>query len=154
AKHEAAHLKFSSKVVAKLLQMGIDDEIYPLGGTKFPGRRSSREGDSSFKPLSFRPNEADWPTIVFEAGLSESLRRLRVDAKWWLTQSEGDVKTVIIISVKPAQSLLHIEKWELAPVAAGIRPNTRAFSTLNISSPPQIPTQIQVITIDPNTVTG
>ena len=124
-------------------------------GTRIRGRLSSKEADSAFRPYSFRPTKTDWPTIVFEAGLSESLRRLRLDAKWWLTGSGGDVKTVIIISVKPVQSILHIEKWELAPVVARTRPNTRAFSTLNNPQPPpQVPTQIQVITIDPNTVTG
>ncbi|KIX01099.1 uncharacterized protein Z518_10165 [Rhinocladiella mackenziei CBS 650.93] len=155
AKHEAAHLSLTGKVNRKLALMGIDDEFWPVGATRIHGRRSSKEADSAFKPYSFRPNEADWPTIVFEAGLSESLRRLRLDAKWWLTGSRGDVKTVIVISIKPAQSILHIEKWELASVVAGTRLNTRAFSTLNNPQPsPQVPTQIQVIAIDPNTVTG
>ena len=154
AKHEAAHLQFGQQVDRRVAQMGISSfEFQSLGGTRFQGRSSSKEADSAFKPDSLRPNEADWPTIVFEAGLSESLSRLRLDANWWLTESRGDVKTVIIISVKPAKPILHIEKWELA--SPGPRPNTRAFSTLNNPPPPpQIPTQIQVITIDPNTVIG
>jgi hypothetical protein len=155
AEHEAAHLKLGMRVMENLVLMGMSlDEFHPVGATRIRGRLSSKEADSAYRPYSFRPNKTDWPTIVFEAGLSESLRRLRLDAKWWLIESGGDVKTVIIMSVKPAQSMIHIEKWELAPVA-GSRPNTRAFSTLNIPPPPpQMPTQIQVITIDPNTVTG
>jgi hypothetical protein len=68
--------------------------------------------------------------------------------------SRGEVKIVIIILVKPAQSMLHIEKWILAPVA-GTPPNSRPFSTLNVAPPPpQISTKIHEITIIPNTVTG
>ena len=109
-----------------------------------------KRGDSAFKPLSFRPDETDWPTIVFEAGLSESLRHLRSDAKWWLVNSGGEVKIVIIISLKRGQSMLRIEKWEPAP-AAGRRPSTRANANI---PPPLIPTNTQEITIIPNTVTG
>jgi hypothetical protein len=68
--------------------------------------------------------------------------------------SRGDVKIVIVISIKPAQSMLQIEKWVLAPVT-GRRPPTRAFSNLNITpSPAQIPTKTTEITIISNTVTG
>src|ERR1700733_12632620 len=34
--------------------------------------------------LRVRPHEADWPTIVIQAGWSESLRKLRPDAGFWL----------------------------------------------------------------------
>ena len=58
----------------------------------------------------------DWPTLVFEAGISESLRRLRMDAAWWLMNSKGDVNIVIVISLHRAQATIQIEKWELGPV--------------------------------------
>jgi len=57
------------------------------------------------------------------------------------------VKITIILSVKPAQPILQIEKWEPAPVA-GRRPSTREVPN-NL-----IPTKTQEITIIPNTVTG
>jgi hypothetical protein len=49
------------------------------------GRTVSKEGDSCYCPLGTRPNADDWPTLVIEAGVSESLTKLREDAKWWLT---------------------------------------------------------------------
>jgi hypothetical protein len=55
------------------------------------------------------------------------------------------VKVVIIISIQRAQSMLRIEKWELAP-------RTRRLLTLR--STQQIPTKIQEITIISNTVAG
>jgi len=42
AEHEAAHLKFSSKVILNLGQMGIDDEFHPVGGTVTA--RTKRQG--------------------------------------------------------------------------------------------------------------
>ena len=63
---------------------------YDCGGAgRFEGRKSSKEGDKAYKPLPARRRDEDWPTIVFESGLSESLRRLRVDARWWLEKSGG-----------------------------------------------------------------
>jgi hypothetical protein len=96
------------------------------------------------------------PTIVFESGFSESLSHLRFDAGWWLKQSGGEVKIVIIISIVRAESMLLIEQWGLTPLT-GRGLTLRAASTYlnnNNNSPPQIPTKIQEIAIDPNTVTG
>jgi hypothetical protein len=145
-KHEFAHLSFGKKLLVKVLRMGTsDDELCPFGGTRYRGNTSSKEGDSSYKPSS-RENETDWPTIVFESGLSESLRRLRSDARWWLKNSGGDVKIVVLISIKPADKRLQIEKWELAPLLN--QRATRAHQSPNT----QIPAQIQEITIMPNNV--
>jgi hypothetical protein len=58
-------------------------------------------------------DKTDWPTIMFESGFSESLGHLRNDAKWWLANSQGEVKIAVIIAIQPADKKLHIEKWEL-----------------------------------------
>jgi fermentation-respiration switch protein FrsA (DUF1100 family) len=47
---------------------------------------TSKELDASFKP-SYRGKHG-WPSLVIEAGLSESLVKLRRDAAWWLTNSD------------------------------------------------------------------
>jgi hypothetical protein len=147
AKHESAHLSFGMELAAKVIGMGMSHrELRPFGGTRYLGNTSSKEGDSCYKPSS-RENETDWPTIVFESGLSESLQHLRSDAKWWLENSGGDVKIVVLISIKPADKRLQIEKWELAP-SLNERPVTRAHPNPNT----QIPAQIQEITIMPNNV--
>jgi hypothetical protein len=64
------------------------------------------------------------------------------------------VKIIIIISMKRAQSMIRIEKWELAPMTGrrlGLRSASNYLNNNNV--PPQIPTKIQEITIDRNTVT-
>ena len=85
--------------------------------------------------------ERQLANACFEAGLSETLAKLRTDADWWLTNSKGDVKIAIVISIKPAQKSLWIEKWCLQrriPAA----PVTRANAL--------VPTKIQELTIIQN----
>jgi hypothetical protein len=120
----------------------------PVPRTLFPSRRSSKEGDSSFRPYSHRPNKTDWPTIVIESGVSETLPHLRFDTSWWLRESKGDVKIIIIISIKRARPMIQIEKWELASIVGG------QLTLRSASNNAQIPTKTQEITIDPNAVTG
>jgi hypothetical protein len=157
AEHESAHRNLAKRVVITLDRMGTpglaEDEFHSVGATTFHTRNSSKEADSAYRPRSFRPNKNDWPTIVFESGVSETLRHLRLVARWWLTKSGGAVRIVIIIPINRIQSTLQIEKWELAPII-GRRPSTRAFPNTHNIPRPLIPTKIQEITIVSNTVTG
>jgi hypothetical protein len=138
-KHQISHLTLHLKIRNALIRMGLpDDALTPVGATTFTCPHSSKEGDSGYKPLS-RGNETDWPTIILESGLSESLPQLRNGAMWWLANS---VKLVILISIEPAQKKLVVEKWCLSP-ATGYRPATRAHPNSN----PLIPTKAQEIAI-------
>jgi len=146
---ESAHREFGKNITAKIIGMGIPfRELVDVGALQVKGSSSSKEGDTCFKPRS-RHYEADLPTIVIEAGLSEPLAKLKCDANWWLVQpgrNGGKVMIVVTISIKPKDKSLQIEKWENALAPA--RPNTRANPATPI--PIQIPTRIQQITIRPN----
>jgi hypothetical protein len=147
--HEAAVMNLVKRLDRILELMGMPpDEFYGCGATRYSAGNSSKEGDSAYKPLSSRPNKTDWPTIVFESEVSKPLRH-RSDACWWLEHSRGDVNIVIIISIMPVQSKIHIERWELAP-APPTRPPTKAVPNANI----QIPTKMQEIIITSNAVIG
>jgi len=143
-KHEMSHIEFGDMIKEKAIMMGVSRRaLTGVGGTRFKGHSSSKEGDTSFKPAS-RVRETDLPTIMIEAGLSESLARLKVDAKLWLSYSRPNrdkVEIVIIISVQPEDRVLHIERWENADRPG--RPVTR-------SNPAPIPMMMQEITIRPN----
>jgi hypothetical protein len=148
-KHETVHLDFGGMIVEKVIRMGMPRrELIPVGAGQFNGSSCSKEGDTSFKPRS-RDYEADLPTIVIEAGLSESLAMLKCDANWWLVnpgRNGGKVMIVVIISIKLKDKSLRIEKWENALAPA--RRNTRANPAPPIPIP--IPTLIQQVTIRPN----
>ncbi|PUU78343.1 hypothetical protein B9Z19DRAFT_1025468 [Tuber borchii] len=111
--HELAHRIFVRCFEEKLREMGLSRELERIGAAGLSGPRSEKEADSAYKPRS-RRFEDDWPTLVIECGVSESLARLQVDAQWWLENSAGDVKTAIVIAVSKAERRVHLEKWELA----------------------------------------
>jgi hypothetical protein len=142
AEHEQAHLSLSDEVNHKLEGMGLPRRsMWSCGGTTYTRSSCSKEGDSTYKPKWCRAGKDNWPTLVFEAGFSESLIQLRTDAEWWLINSRGEVKIVIIISIRPAQKSLWIEKWCLQSRVPG-GPATRANAP--------VPTKIQELTIVPN----
>lgn len=82
------------------------------------------------KPVSSRGLKTDWPALVFESGLSESLQRLRAGASWWLTNSASQVKIVIIIDIDLNAQKLHVERWGML-LAPASRPATRALVATN-----------------------
>ena len=144
AEHEAVHISFAYRTNRKLEAMGLPDEsLYGMGGTAFKGFRCSKEGDSTYKPES-RDGKACWPTIVFEAGFSESLPKLRTDAAWWLTNSRGDVKIVVVVSIRRPQRMLLIEQWCMAPHPG---PSAATRTRSNANAPLQVPRPTQELTI-------
>ena len=97
----------------KIVAMGLGDELWNLGGVSYEGRDSSKEANCSFKPGHFRPNIHDWPSLVFECGVSESKRRLRAEASWWLQNSQGEVKIVLILIASEGDRKIKLEQWEM-----------------------------------------
>ncbi|CAI7673224.1 unnamed protein product [Penicillium palitans] len=92
--HERVTQSFSSKLVAKLLDMGIDPDDYTLNGaSRYDGRTCAKEADQSLTPLWDPYYHEEWPSLVIETGLSESEAHLRVDAHWWFSNSDYKVNT-------------------------------------------------------------
>ena len=51
-----------------------------MGAARFGGTPVGKEGDTAFKPAAFCPNKTNWPALVLEIDVSESLQRPRIDA--------------------------------------------------------------------------
>jgi hypothetical protein len=84
--HEAMHTFIMGNITGQLMAMGLllglDFEL--LGRAKYAHRLnpdSEKQGDGSIGPAIPDP----WPATVIEAGWSEGVGRLRVDASWWLS---------------------------------------------------------------------
>ena len=75
---------------------------------------------------------------MIEVGYSEPLSQLRMDAKWWLLNSSGKTKLVIIALSSTGPKKLHIEILEERP-----NPNPRTRH-----APPTVPQQVNMIDID------
>ncbi|KAL4780853.1 hypothetical protein BJX76DRAFT_364024 [Aspergillus varians] len=129
----------------KLSAMGIRtvDRRWAGTSTYKPTTTKGKQGDQAFVPPSRCPSPqraVDWPTVVIETGVSESCPRLREDARWWLANSSGDVRIVLIISIK--RNKVYFEKWQLAPPNAP-RPLTRRYLDTLRQKSPQMPPLFQ-----------
>jgi hypothetical protein len=65
-----------------------------------------------------RTDKHQYPTLVIEAGWTQTLEKLRQKAEWWFAKSGGDVKIVLLVKSSPRSNHIWIEKWKLAPAAS------------------------------------
>jgi hypothetical protein len=149
-KHDMTTDQTTRSIDDRLAAMGIRsvNRKWAATSTYKPTPAKGKQGDQGFIPPSRQPSpqqSAGWPTFVIETGVAESLSRLRKDAEWWLGSSKGDVRIVLVISIK--KTSVSFEKWQLAPSNAP-RPLTRAYiSSLRLQSPHLPPLVQQLPTI-------
>ncbi|KAJ5392784.1 hypothetical protein N7465_011758 [Penicillium sp. CMV-2018d] len=94
----------------------FEESLWVGSKTYKPAVGKGREGDQAFVPPSRCSNgirNVGRPTLVVETGVSESLPRLRQDAKKWFVDSDGEVRIVILITSRAKRIMF--EKWQLAP---------------------------------------
>jgi hypothetical protein len=175
AYHEHITSRITQHIDRQLGAMGVPETDCDWArATKFPPCAPNstltpirgKEGDEGLIPPGRMINQQGiygWPTLVVETGVWESLGRLRADADWWFTHSEGDVRFVLLTAKKP--TMIYFELWQLAP-SNSPRPLTRQYiQTLrsqNVNMPPlsRQPAQIQKsycsqeVTVTPNSVVG
>ncbi|OAA67940.1 hypothetical protein SPI_00135 [Niveomyces insectorum RCEF 264] len=122
--HEQAHGYLFSLVSDAIKNMALGNQWTAMGAERFkaPGGASG-EGDSSGGPR-FRPDGSIriWPTIVVEAGATQTLLSLRTKAQWWFTASNYHMKVVVQVKLFVARCRIHIEKW-IAVVPGTQRPD-------------------------------
>ncbi|KIN02409.1 hypothetical protein OIDMADRAFT_144956 [Oidiodendron maius Zn] len=115
--HELLHLQLYQQYLYKLVPMNLQGHWTPIGATTLQAREghpggNSGEGDSSGGPKPDRRGHEDWPTLVIEAGDSESLPELRNDMRWWFSTSNHEVKIVILAKFNHGERSIMLEKWE------------------------------------------
>ncbi len=87
-----------------------------IGSATFrPGRGhpggDGGEGDSTDGLRSGRTNLDSWPTLVVEAGDSESSLDLRNDLRWWFDISNYEVK-IVLVKFDHNRHEIVLERWE------------------------------------------
>ncbi|KGO49249.1 hypothetical protein PEX2_031590 [Penicillium expansum] len=133
--HDAASRGLLCEVRDVVHDMGLHRSIHPVGSKRVRGVSSSKEADESWVPTQHVPGrDAKWPTVVVEVGVSESYRKLKADAEWWLTNSKGDVNLVIIVSINRTTPNIKFEAVSLD------------ISSLRHQRPRYVPTIRQSIT--------
>ncbi|KAL7275441.1 hypothetical protein RUND412_001613 [Rhizina undulata] len=110
-----------------------------VGTSRFhvPGK-GNKEGDGGMK-CATRKGSTTWPNLMIEVGYSETLPQLQMNAKWWLINSQGLTRMVILINVTAHPNSLHFEVWKLQE-----NPNRRITRQSSLA----IPTNIHTIKID------
>jgi len=70
-----------------------------------------------------------------EAGWSESVSRLRIDAQWWLSAQlpPNNTTLAVLVSFKRPQRTFGLEKYEIIPTATGIRTRSAPLGLQNIA---------------------
>ncbi|KAJ5926168.1 hypothetical protein N7516_007941 [Penicillium verrucosum] len=119
--HEIATSQFTTVIHDELKAMGLPLAKKLTTRTCPPSRHT-------------RPIEnAGYPSLVIETGVSESLGRLRQDARKWFADSAGDVRIVILIHA--SENIVCFEQWQLAPSTAPRPLNKRYIDTLRAETP-------------------
>lgn len=116
AVHGMVRTEFTSTLMERTARMGLRHALVGMRGTTVQGIESRKEANSAPKPRSSRPRITDWPTLVLECGIPESFKRLRAEARWWLDNSVGEVKSVLLFSISTAERRMHLERWEVPTV--------------------------------------
>jgi len=122
--------------------MGLQSELLPVGGSEFPHRDNDGnliaqgEGDSGRKPFTKRPLGTDFPTLVIEAGYSQSWASLRAKGRWWFESSDYAVKIVLLMKMDRSTAQIRIEKWKAMeqPRTRPSRAITRAMAAQVVPS--------------------
>jgi hypothetical protein len=113
--HTHAYLSyaFDRLLVKKLRTMQEHDEdIRGFASAHVEGEDRKKRADQIYQPRRLpRHRSRQWPSLVLEVGYTEGQRKLDSDIDWWITQSNGDVKSAITISADPGVKRIVIYQW-------------------------------------------
>ncbi|OQE13623.1 hypothetical protein PENFLA_c045G02029 [Penicillium flavigenum] len=147
--HDSVTDRFTRVLDLALIAMGLvstTSRMWVATTTYKPTANKGKQADQGFLPPSRRPSAPGlppgWPTLTIETGLSKSLSQLRQDAIWWLSNSSGEVRIVLVISISKRKDRVFIEVWQLAPPNSP-RPLTRAYIQTLCQQSPNVPPLVQ-----------
>lgn len=112
--HERAQAGLVNIMLTKLAAMnGANMSLDWTGSAEIHAPSCMKKADQTFAPRNIPHGRSDvWPTLIIQSSFIESRLKLRADAKWWLTESKGDVKTALVICVHRREAEIIIQKWE------------------------------------------
>ncbi|OIW35510.1 hypothetical protein CONLIGDRAFT_61996 [Coniochaeta ligniaria NRRL 30616] len=148
--HESLHTGIYRRLLFQLYAAGVHDDWKDFGAATFrqqnhPGGDGG-EGDSAGGPIPARASPGQWPTLVIEAGDSESLAELHRDMEWWFETSDHDVKIVILAKFDHRRQNIIIERWqeEIPSLSQGPVTRLRAGMVQNNILTPELQQTIMI----------
>ncbi|OJD14127.1 hypothetical protein AJ78_05502 [Emergomyces pasteurianus Ep9510] len=112
--HEQASRGFDKLLDDALRPMGLDNQLGLCGSARVYGPQRDKQPDCSYLPRILPAGRSTrWPSVVVETASSEGQHQVDADARWWLENSDGDVKVAITISIKRIGTrVITIRRWE------------------------------------------
>lgn len=112
--HAVVAPEFQTLLIETLKPMDLSEAIRTLSGSFTEGPSGRKAPDSSWAPRRVpRGRSKNWPTVVLEVAFTEPQSKLSSDVRYWLHQSQGEVKIVLTLTIDRRKPNILLEKWEL-----------------------------------------
>ena len=85
---------------------------HPSSSQKRKGTRRTGIGHRALRPNDY----TDWPQFVIEAGKSEALPRLQADSSWWIENSKGQVRMMLLLNIDTKKRTIRILEYISVPL--------------------------------------
>jgi hypothetical protein len=100
---------------------GLDDMILLLGSAHVISKNRIKRADKTFVSRKLPRNQGrKWPSLSVEVGYSDSPRKLAEDARWWIEESEDEVRDVITIELDKARREMNVSQWRVCGLALSL----------------------------------
>jgi large subunit ribosomal protein L40e len=115
-----------AKKFERILRNHTGSSFLPTVKARYPAISGycEKEADRNYLPRDTRILGTDLPSFVVEVGLSASLNGLRWDADFWLNQTDGRTRLVLLIEIDLYDQVMRMERWERLPSG---QPSGRAY---------------------------
>ncbi|OJD23704.1 hypothetical protein ACJ73_04936 [Blastomyces percursus] len=112
--HEGASRVFEMLLENAIRSMGLERELGLQGRARIHGPQRDKEPDCSYSPRALPAGRTTrWPSMVVEVADSEGQSQVDADARWWLENSDGEVKIAQAIAIqRTATRGIAIRRWE------------------------------------------
>ena len=140
--HEMMHGILMDLVKADMGRIGLwpGHDYFNIGSARYQHRsnNSFKEADGTIAPICPQP----WPALVIEAGWAESLARLHIDARWWLSAQvpPNNTTLVILLSFTKSQRTFRLERYELVTVTHSAVTRSAPLGVRNLAMCTQVTT--------------
>lgn len=92
----------------------LDHILLPFGSAHVISPNRIKRADESFVSrwaYKERRSSIEWPNLCVEVGYSDSPRKLEGDARWWIGESRGEVRSVLTIELNKGRREMKVSQW-------------------------------------------
>ncbi|KAJ5979464.1 hypothetical protein N7501_002806 [Penicillium viridicatum] len=120
--HETVARVFEKHLFFCLIPMGLDDCLRTFGSATCEAENgSAKQPDCQFLPRRLSGGRtAKWPSLEVETAFLETPSKLMSDARFWLSESNGDVQMVITIKIGRSLPNIVLGSWNWWTIGSNV----------------------------------